>query len=68
MIPVTFYSSIMICLHLKQNLFQNKLQSTADLSMKLTRSAAIVLLQASTQANQFASAIDRADNITNEAT
>ena len=68
MIPVTFYSSIMICLHLKQNLFQNKLQSTADLSMKLTRSAAIVLLQASTQANQFASAIDPADNITNEAT
>ena len=68
MIPVTFYSSIMICLHLKQNLFQNKLQSTADLSMKLTRSAAIVLLQASTLANQFASAIDRADNITNEAT
>ena len=61
MIPVTFYSSIMICLHLKQNLFQNKLQSTADLSMKLTRSAAIVLLQAGTQANQFASAIDRAD-------
>ena len=51
----------MICLHLKQNLFQNKLQSTADLSMKLTRSAAIVLLQAGTQANQFASAIDRAD-------
>ena len=68
MIPVTFYSSIMICLHLKQNLFQNKLQSTSDLSMKLTRSAAIVLLQASTQANQFASAIDPADNITNEAT
>ena len=58
----------MICLHLKQNLFQNKLQSTADLSMKLTRSAAIVLLQASTQANQCASAIDPADNITNEAT
>ena len=58
----------MICLHLKQNLFQNKLQSTADLSMKLTRSATIVLLQAGTQANQFASAIDRADNITNEVT
>ena len=66
MIPVTFYSSIMICFHLKQNLFQNKLQSTADFSMKLTRSAAIVLLQAGTQANQFASAIDCADNITNE--